>query len=115
MCIRDSFLHPAIRRWFGEQRASGNFVDKADLVTEFEVLAGAYVQAFRLKETEGNLTALEKVRITLLTRLETLQGADWSRKCQANLVQKFLQARLLRPQRVMSLSAPEEKFRVHCA
>ena len=49
----------------------------------------------KLKEIEGNLTAVEKMRVAWLPqRRETLQGGRWHRKRQADLAQKLLPARL---------------------
>ena len=38
-----SFLHDGVKVWFDEMRSTGNYVDKTDLVLEFQSMGREYL------------------------------------------------------------------------
>ena len=105
-------MYPAVRAWFEIERARGNFVDKQDLVFEFERVAAEVRDRLISEEKDRKLTPKEtKMRVAIEGRLSNLSEKKHARVFLANELQRFCKARFLKPQRVMNLSLQEEKAR----
>lgn len=102
-------MYPVVEVWFEAMRAAGHSVFKEDFVHEWASAARFYLEALEAKVKRGEqLGAHEKQRQDVLdVRLKSL-SVQHRRKFLANEVQRFLQARCLKPQRVLTLSAEEE-------
>ena len=93
------------------RRGRGNFVDKQDLVFEFERVAEEVLEQLEDKANEHELTKKDLVtRKALQGKLELLKK-DHSRRYSANELQRVFKARFLKPQRVMNLTFQEERAR----
>ena len=106
------FLYPVVEVWFNSMRDGGHHVAKADLVTEFRRMAKVYLDRVEVKREDiGKLSNLEVQRAEKLRkRLKSLEK-DHAKKFLANMIQRHLDARLLKPQRVLTLTMDEEKMR----
>ena len=106
------FLHSVVERWFDSMREGCHHVDKEDLLTEFKRIAKLYLARLEgKKEHFGELSYSDKKRQAALEdKLATLEKHPHAQRYMRNKLQGFMQARLLKPQRVMNLS-PSEEYR----
>jgi phage terminase Nu1 subunit (DNA packaging protein) len=101
-------LYPAVKAWFESERAHGNYVDKADLASEFVRVAQEV--ALRLEQqSQGRQLSKKANRMLgiLKERLDSLRNRRANRKLLSNELQMFCKARLLKPHRIMNLSMAE--------
>jgi len=106
-----SFLYPGVKQWLENMRGLGHWVDKADLVDEFEALAKEWLRRVAAKSALEDLPAAEKLRQKKVE--ERLHGLSKqkARERLANVLQRACRARFLKPQRVIPLSKEEERTR----
>ena len=106
------FLYPVVEIWFNSMRDSAHYVDKADLVREFKRIAEVFLERCEAKREDiGKLSHLEMQRVENLRKRLKALDKDHSVRWLGNMIQRHLEARLLKPQRVMTLSMDEEKMR----
>ena len=94
-------MYPAVKAWFESERAHGNYVDKADLASEFVRVAEEVV--LRLEQhSEGRQLIKKETRMLaiLQERLDSLRHKVGNGRFLSNKLQRFCKARLLKPQRV---------------
>ena len=93
-------------------RNEGQYVDKKDLARQFERYGKAYLKLLEVKVENGeDLSFSEKARQTEPERRLKNLSKDSSREFLSNTIQRFMGARFLKPQRVMSLSLEEQRGR----
>ena len=110
-----SFMYPVVKTWFENERSHGNFVDKEDLVQEFERVMGEVVAQL---EIQNQIRPLSKREMRILDLIqEKLRNLHKGhvRRYLKNELQRHCKARFLKPQRVMNLSMAEERARAEAS
>ena len=107
-------LHEPMKKWFWVERNNGRYIDMEDLVVDFEALLQALCGHLEAKaETAVGLTRLEVRQLAeLKVKLPKLSKTQTTRKYWASRLKAVVGARLLKPQRMLTLSLKEEERRV---
>ena len=110
-------VYAGVKDWLEAERSHGRFVDKADLYFEFEARAESLLLAYDARVRAGDKLSVEEKkkkaaaeRALEATSSENPQSAK-NRAYRSNEIMRFAGARLLKPQRLVSLTADEEKRR----
>jgi hypothetical protein len=99
-----------VENQFLKWRSAGQYVDKEDLMTEFDYVLGQKIQEL---ETERNLTGSlgeqkAKVLQYAIRRRESHKKSPKARDATIVQMQKLFRCRLLKPQRLIHLSLEQE-------
>ena len=107
-------LHEPMKKWFWGERSNGRYIDMEELVVEFEALLLALCGHLEAKaETAVGLTRLEVRQLAeLKVKLPKLSKTETTRRYWALRLKAVVGARLLKPQRMLTLSLKEEERRV---
>ena len=97
-------LYPPLRIWFERQRANGNFVDLEMLVLEFEHLMRASLTGLEDQEAKIGLTLLESQKMSILKKKTFKMAKPSSRQYCMNRLSVDVGARMLKPQRLLTLT-----------
>lgn len=104
-----SFLYPGVKRWFEACRSLGHWLDKSDLVLEWERLGKEYVKRAGLSDT---LTVEDRLRKDAVSKkLGLIESKQRAREKFATVLMRATRCRFLKPQRVVQLSLEEEQKR----
>ena len=85
------FLHPGVKMWLNNMRSLGHWVDKADLVIEFESLAQEWLRRIKAKMAVEGLSDDEKVRKKKVE--ERLKGLDKKKTVTSLLTRSSMSVR----------------------
>ena len=107
-------LYPAIETYFKDERDNGRYIDSEDLVLEFESLLQALQAKLKATEEEqGHLSIKDELRLKRsLELLPKIQSKPSTREYWRDRLKSVVGARLLKPQRLLTLSLDEERNRV---
>ena len=110
-------VYAGVQAWLENERSHGRFVDKADLYFEFEARTEAVLQAFDARERAAEKLSVKdkKKKAACEKALEATSPENPSsaknRNYRSEEIMKFAGARLLKPQRLVALTAAEEERR----
>ena len=105
-------LYPSLRSFFSFERSSGRFVDVEDLLLEFEALLTGMQAKLEAKETDSFLSPFERRQLQELRRKMPRMQVPSTREYWGLRMKAVAGARLLKPQRMLSLTLHEEMCRV---
>ena len=104
-----------MKKWFDAERGLGQYVDLADLRNEFEHLLETAIAGLQARKDIQGLSKLESQKLQVFAkRLEKMRSSASSRRYWASRLQFQCGAKLLKPQRLVSLTILEERRRVEC-
>ena len=107
-----SDLYPAVKLFFVLERANGRYVDREDLVMEFEYFLRKVFARLEVSKARVGLSMCEQRRYdTLSLKLPNIHKKTVRRYWGYRLSQ-VCAARLLKPQRLLTFTLDEEKKRV---
>ena len=110
-------IYEGVKAWLENERSHGRFVDKADLFFEFEARTEAQLQAYdaRVKAGDKLSVAEKKTKVAAEKALDSVSSENplstKNREYRSKEIMRFAEARILKPQRLVSLTAAEEKRR----
>ena len=82
------FLYAPVKIFFDEMRAAGQYVDKEDLVEEFEICCKIFTSKMKIKGEALQLTSLEQLRLDEATRKLTKLSKQSVRKYWGDTLQR---------------------------
>ena len=106
-----NFLYPCVKQWFEGMRNAGHWVDKSDLVMELHRRCEIYLPKMKAKAENEKLTVLELSRVDIVTKRMKSFQIEHGRDYLVRQLQKYLGARLWKPQRLVSLTFEQERGR----
>ena len=105
-------LYPSMRSFFDFERSSGRFIDVEDLIIEFSALLTSMQAKLEAKETVSFLSPFEQRQLQELRRKMPRMHVPSTREYWGLRMKEVVGARLLKPQRMLSLTLHEEMCRV---
>ena len=99
-----SELYPALKNWFERQRANGKWVDLEMLVLEFEFLMRVSLAGLESKEAKSGLSLSESQKVEILKLKLPKMSKPSTREYWMNRLRIEVGARMLKPQRLLTLS-----------
>jgi len=108
-----SELYPALKIWFERQRANGKWVDLEMLVLEFEFLMRVSLAGLESKEAKSGLSLAESQKVEILKLKLPKMTKPSTRDYWMNRLRIEVGARMLKPQRLLTLTILEEEHRLY--
>ena len=106
-------LYPALKNWFERQRANGRWVDLEMLVLEFEFLMRVSLAGLQSKEAKSGLSLAESQKVEILKLKLPKMTKPSTRDYWMNRLRIEVGARMLKPQRLLTLTLLEEEHRLY--
>ncbi len=106
-------LYPALKNWFERQRANGKWVDLEMLVLEFEFLMRVSLAGLEKKEATSGLSLAESQKVEILKLKLPKMAKPSTREYWMNRLRIEVGARMLKPQRLLTLTLAEEEHRLY--
>ena len=101
-----------LKLWFEKMRSAGGYVDRSVMFEKFTELKNQWQSKFNLEHADG-LASLQDILMhkALLKRDEAHERCEKNIEYSKSFMQMYLHARMLKPQRYVSLTVTEERAR----